>query len=53
MAQTRLTDEEMMAVGGWKQSKMLRVYTEAADQEGLADSAIKAIDSKYSTGKGL
>lgn len=51
MAETKLSDEQMKAVGGWKDTQMLRVYTEAAEQEGLADGAIRAIDDRYSTEK--
>jgi len=51
MAQIRLSDEQMMAVGGWKSSSQVRTYTEAVDQEELADGAMAAIDSRYSTSK--
>lgn len=52
MAQMRLTDEQMMAVGGWSSADQLRTYTEAVDQEELADDAMGQIDSRYSTTKG-
>lgn len=51
MAQMQLSDEQMMAVGGWKQSQQLRTYTEAVEQESLADSAIRSVDGRYSTDK--
>ena len=50
MAQTRGTDAEMMAVGGWKQSGEVRIYTEAVEQEALAKGMIDRIDRRYSTG---
>lgn len=50
MAQTRGTDAEMMAVGGWKQAGEVRIYTEAVDQESLAKGMIDRIDQRYSTG---
>lgn len=48
MAQIRLTDEEMMSVGGWRTAGQLRTYTAAVDQEALADGAISRIDLQYS-----
>ena len=48
MAQVRLTDEQMMAVGGWRDAKQVRVYTAGVDQAELADGALAAIDSHYS-----
>lgn len=50
MAEAGMTDEQMMAVGGWKGAGQLRTYTEAADQKRLAGSAIGAIDEQFSTG---
>lgn len=50
MAQLRGTDEEMMAVGGWKDPKQVRVYTEAVEQQDLAEGMIGRIDGRYSTG---
>lgn len=49
MAQIRLTDEEMKSVGGWRNTTQLRVYTEAVEQEALADGAMEQIDQRYST----
>lgn len=49
MAQTQGTDAEMMAVGGWKQSGEVRIYTEAVEQEALAKGIIDRIDQRYST----
>lgn len=49
MAQARLTDAQMMSVGGWKNSTEVRTYTEAADQEELAEGAMHSIDERYST----
>lgn len=51
MAQMKLTDEQMMAVGGWSSSELVRVYTASVDKEELADGAIAAVESRYSTGK--
>lgn len=47
MAQNKLTDEQMMAVGGWRTSGQLRTYTEAVEQEDLAQGAMDSIDSRY------
>lgn len=52
MAQLRLSDEQMMAVGGWKDSSQVRTYTASVDQEALADGAMVQIDSHYSVTKG-
>lgn len=52
MAQMRLSDEEMMAVGGWRDSKQVRTYTEAVDQAALATGAIQQIEDAYSTNEG-
>ncbi|UYY77757.1 tyrosine-type recombinase/integrase [Sphingomonas sp. R1] len=49
MAESRLTDEQIMSVGGWKSSSQVRTYTEAANKRGLADGAIQQIDGLYST----
>lgn len=49
MAQLRLTEEEMIAVGGWRDTQSLRVYTEAVEQEWLADGALKRVDDAYAT----
>jgi integrase len=48
MAQTKLTDEQMMSVGGWKSTSQLRVYTAAVEQEELASGAMQQIDERYS-----
>lgn len=48
MAQQRSTDEEMMAVGGWRTASQLRTYTDSVDQEELANTAIQRLDSQYS-----
>ena len=50
MAQTHGTDEEMMSVGGWKNSAEVRTYTQAVEQEELASGMIDRIDQRYSTG---
>jgi hypothetical protein len=49
MAQEKLTDEQMMAIGRWKGAGQLRTYTEAVDQAELAEGAIQTIEQKYST----
>lgn len=49
MAQTKLTDEQMKSVGGWKSTSQLRVYTEAVEQEELASTAMEQIDERYSS----
>lgn len=49
MAQQRLSDEQMMAVGGWKDASEVRTYTEAVEQAELAEGAIRVIDDFYST----
>lgn len=49
MAQMRLSDEEMMAVGGWRDARQVRTYTEAVEQEELAEGAIARIGARYST----
>ena len=51
MAQTQGTDEEMMAVGGWRTSSQLRTYTASVEQEGLADSVMGRIEARYSSEK--
>ncbi|GAA0744995.1 integrase [Sphingomonas sp. ABOLD] len=48
MAESRLTDEQIMSVGGWKSSSQVRTYTEAANQQALAEGAIHQIDGLYS-----
>ncbi|MGN7999753.1 tyrosine-type recombinase/integrase [Sphingomonas sp. 22176] len=48
MAESRLTDEQMMAVGGWKTASQVRTYTEAANQQALAEGAIQQISGLYS-----
>jgi integrase len=50
MAQLRATDEEMMAVGGWKDPGQVRVYTEAVGKQALAEGVIGRVDNEYSTG---
>lgn len=51
MAQLRSTDEEMMAVGGWRTASQLRTYTDSVDQEALAQATIDRLDSRYAVKK--
>jgi integrase len=52
MAQMRSTDEEMMAVGGWRTASQVRTYTDSVNQEDLAKATIDRLDSRYSVKKG-
>lgn len=49
MAQSRASDVEIMAVGGWRTTSEVRRYTEAVEQEALAEGVMARIDSRYST----
>lgn len=51
MAQSSVSDVEIMAVGGWRTTSEVRRYTEAVEQEALADGAMARIEGRYSTGK--
>jgi integrase len=48
MAQTHATQGGIKAVGGWKGDSEVTLYTAAADQEGLADSALGGAIERYS-----
>jgi integrase len=52
MAQDRASDAEMMAVGGWRSTSEVRTYTEAVEQEALAEGVLHRIDERYSSGPG-
>jgi integrase len=45
-AQEGATTRQLMAIFGWADIKMAEVYTRAADQERLAESAIHLLDTK-------
>lgn len=55
LAEAGCSTREIMAIGGWKTSKMVDLYTEGVDQERLAMSAMKRIsgtkdEQKMATG---
>lgn len=51
MAQTRASDVEMMSVGGWRGNGEVRTYSEAVEQEELAEGILRRVDERYSSGE--
>lgn len=49
MAESSATQQEMKAVGGWKNDEEVAIYSAAAAQEGLADTGIARIVGKFSS----
>lgn len=50
MAESKATNRQMMAVGGWVNEEEVSTYAEAADREVLAEAGMATIMNKYSTG---
>lgn len=49
MAESQATQRQMKAVGGWRKDDEVSTYTEAADQEEMADAGLANVITRFST----